>query len=85
MIDITSCLSAVNDLKTYVNNCFAKCTDKGSTFSGTKSLSNLEEAIDSGELTEADYNDIVSDYYREAGYHWEFISEAEYLDNQGDE
>ena len=46
---------------------------------------NLEEAIDSGELTEADYNDIVSNYYGEAGYHWEFVSEAEYLENQGDE
>lgn len=43
---------------------------------------NLDEAIDSGELTEADYDEIISDYYNEAGYHWEFVSEEEYLDNQ---
>lgn len=46
MIDVTSCLDAVNDLKGYTSACFNKCTAKGSTFSGTETLSNLEEAID---------------------------------------
>ena len=45
-IDITSCLNAVNTLKGYISACFAKCTAKGSTFSGTQKLANLETAID---------------------------------------
>ena len=45
-IDITSCLNTVNTLKGYVSACFAKCTAKGSTFSGEKKLANLETAID---------------------------------------
>lgn len=45
MIDNTSCINAVNTIKTYVSNCFNKCTAKGSTFSGTQKLYNLEEAI----------------------------------------
>ena len=45
-IDITSCLNTVNTLKGYVSACFAKCTAKGSTYSGTKTLANLETAID---------------------------------------
>ena len=46
MIDNTSCINAINTLKTYVTACFNKCTEKGSTYSGTKSLANLETAID---------------------------------------
>ena len=45
-IDITSCLNTVNTLKGYVSACFAKCTAKGSTFSGEQKLANLENAID---------------------------------------
>ena len=44
-IDITSCLNTVNTLKGYVSACFAKCTSKGSTYSGTNTLANLETAI----------------------------------------
>ena len=45
-IDITSCLNTINTLKNYVTACFAKCTAKGSTFSGEQKLANLETAID---------------------------------------
>ena len=45
-IDIASCLNTVNTLKGYVSACFAKCTSKGSTYSGTNTLANLETAID---------------------------------------
>lgn len=45
-IDIKPCLNTVNTLKGYVSACFAKCTDKGSTFSGEQKLANLESAID---------------------------------------
>ena len=45
-IDNTSCINAVNHIKGYVTACFTKCTDKGSTFSGTQKLANLETAID---------------------------------------
>ena len=45
-IDNTSCINAVNTIKGYVTACFTKCTDKGSTFSGTQKLANLETAID---------------------------------------
>ena len=45
-IDNTSCINAVNTIKNYVTACFAKCTEKGSTFSGTQKLANLETAID---------------------------------------
>ena len=45
-IDNTSCINAVNMLKGYVSACFAKCTAKGSTYSGTNTLANLETAID---------------------------------------
>ena len=45
-IDVTSCLNTVNTLKSYVSACFAKCTAKGSTYSGTNTLANLETAID---------------------------------------
>ena len=45
-IDITSCLNTIDTLKGYVSACFAKCTAKGSTFSGTQKLANLETAID---------------------------------------
>lgn len=45
-IDNSSCINAINHLKTYVTACFAKCTAKGSTFSGTQKLANLESAID---------------------------------------
>ena len=46
MIDNTSCLTAINTLKNYVTACFNKCTEKGSTYNGTRTLSNLETAID---------------------------------------
>lgn len=46
MIDNTSCLNAINTLKNYVTACFSKCTEKGSTYSGTTTLANLETAID---------------------------------------
>lgn len=45
MIDNTACLDAVNKIKSSIDNCFKKCTAKGSTFSGTQKLSNLEQAI----------------------------------------
>lgn len=45
-IDITSCLNTVNTLRGYITACFAKCTAKGSTYSGTNTLANLETAID---------------------------------------
>ena len=45
MIDNTSCLNAVNTLKNHISNCFSECTAKGSSFSGTKKLANLKEAI----------------------------------------
>lgn len=45
-IDNTSCLNAINTLKGYIIACFSKCTAKGSTFSGTQKLANLETAID---------------------------------------
>ena len=46
MIDNTSCLNAINTLKNYVTACFNKCSEKGSTYSGTQTLANLETAID---------------------------------------
>lgn len=46
MIDISSCLNSIQTLKGYVSNCFSKCSDKGSTYTGTQSLSNLANAID---------------------------------------
>lgn len=45
-IDNTACLNVVNTLKGYVTACFNKCTAKGSTYSGTQNLANLETAID---------------------------------------
>ena len=45
-IDIKSCLNTIQTLKSYVTSCFAKCTAKGSTYSGAQTLSNLENAID---------------------------------------
>ena len=45
-IDITSCLNTVSTLKDYITACFVKCTAKGSTYSGTQTLANLESAID---------------------------------------
>ena len=45
-IDNSSCITAINHLKSYVTACFDKCTAKGSTYSGTQKLANLESAID---------------------------------------
>ena len=45
-IDNSSCITAINHIKSYVSACFAKCTAKGSTYSGTQNLANLESAID---------------------------------------
>ena len=44
-IDNTSCITAINHIKSYVSACFTKCTAKGSTFSGEQKLANLETAI----------------------------------------
>ena len=44
-IDNSSCINAINTIKNYISNCFSECTTKGSTFSGTNKLSNLQEAI----------------------------------------
>lgn len=45
-IDNSSCINAINHLKSYVTACFNKCTAKGSTFTGEQKLANLETAID---------------------------------------
>ena len=45
-IDNSPCINAINHIKSYVSACFAKCTEKGSTYSGTQNLANLESAID---------------------------------------
>ena len=45
-IDNTSCINAINHIKSYISACFSKCSSKGSTFSGTQKLANLETAID---------------------------------------
>lgn len=45
-ININSCLNAINTLKSHISACYAKCTDKGSTYSGAQNLANLETAID---------------------------------------
>ena len=45
-IDNSSCINAINHLKSYVTACFNKCTAKGSTFTGEQTLANLETAID---------------------------------------
>ena len=45
-INIKSCHNTVSTLKGYITACFAKCTAKGSTFSGEQKLANLESAID---------------------------------------
>ena len=45
-IDNTSCINVINTLKGYITACFSKCTAKGSTYSGTQTLANLESAID---------------------------------------
>lgn len=45
-IDNSNCINAINNIKNHVNNCFNKCTSKGSTFDGTQKLANLESAID---------------------------------------
>lgn len=45
MINVTPCLNAINSLKGHISACFSQCTAKGSTFSGTRNLSNLESAI----------------------------------------
>ena len=45
-IDNSSCITAINHIKSYVTACFNKCTAKGSTYSGTQTLANLETAID---------------------------------------
>lgn len=47
MIDNSSCLSAVQNIKSNVAKCFAKCEEKGSTYKGAELLNKLEQAIDS--------------------------------------
>lgn len=45
-IDNSSVLYAISNITNYIANCFDKCRAKGSTFSGTEKLNNLESAID---------------------------------------
>lgn len=44
-VDNSSAIGAIDSLKNYVSNCFTKCTEKGSTFSGNQKLANLSTAI----------------------------------------
>lgn len=44
-IDISGCLTAIQNMKSKVARCFVACANKGSTFNGTQTLSNLESAI----------------------------------------
>ena len=60
-IDNSSCINAINHLKSYVTACFAKCTAKGSTFSGTQKLANLETAIDLIPAGSGGENPVVSE------------------------
>ena len=46
MIDVSGCLSAVENLKTYIEESFTKCAEKGSTFNDSHKLMNLQTAID---------------------------------------
>ena len=64
-IDNTSCINAINTLKSYVTACFAKCTEKGSTFSGTQNLANLETAID---LIPTDSGGVISENINGASF-----------------
>ena len=61
VIDNSSCINAINHLKSYVTACFAKCTAKGSTFSGTQKLANLETAIDLIPAGSGGENPVVSE------------------------
>ena len=45
MIDNSACKTAINAIKIHVSNCFDECANKGSSFSGRRILSNLQEAI----------------------------------------
>ena len=45
MIDNSACKMAITAIKTHVSNCFNECANKGSSFSGMRRLSNLQEAI----------------------------------------
>lgn len=45
MIDNSSCIGAVNTIKGHVADCFERCSAKGSTFTGTRKLINLDSAI----------------------------------------
>ena len=45
MIDNSSCLNAVNTIKNHISNCYSECASKGSSFSGSNTLSNLQQAI----------------------------------------
>lgn len=44
-VDNSSAIGAIDTIKSHVTNCFAKCTEKGSTFSGNRKLANLSTAI----------------------------------------
>ena len=76
MIDNTSCINAINTLKNYVTACFNKCTTKGSTYTGIKSLANLETAIDlipsgnSGNVTGASFSPFKVTYASEIEDEW---------------
>ena len=45
MIDNSSCLGAINTIKSHITDCFDRCSAKGSPFSGDRKLVNLESAI----------------------------------------
>ena len=44
-INNTPALNAVSTIKNHVANCFTKCKEKGSTFTGNEKLTNLSTAI----------------------------------------
>lgn len=45
MVDNSSCISALDTIKGHVADCFDRCSAKGSTFTGTRKLVNLDSAI----------------------------------------
>ena len=76
MINITNCINAINNLKNYITACFNKCTEKGSTYNGIKSIANLKTAIDlipsgsSGNVTEASFSPFKVTYASEIVDEW---------------
>lgn len=90
MIDNSSCLTAIQNIKSNVSNCFNRCTQKGSTYSGTETLSNLETAISlipqefSGDdtiLIGADFGGFTITYPDDPSEDWFTIEFANYRTN----